>query len=83
MPSSRFWHKAEPMMLSDLKLFRDQTVTLRMRNGEIAKVKVVLLDEEYDDLIVDVLEASTPERYRDSLAAYTFAVSDIESAELA
>jgi small nuclear ribonucleoprotein (snRNP)-like protein len=76
-------HNAEAMTLSELKQFLDKTVTLRMTNGETAKVRVRVVDEEYDDLIVDVLETSTPERYRDRLAAYTFAASDIESAELA
>jgi len=71
------------MTLSDLKQFLDKTVRLRMANGETAKVRVLVIDEEYDDLIVDVLETSTPERYRDRSAAYTFAASDIESAELA
>jgi hypothetical protein len=69
------------MMLRDLKRFLDKTVTLRMTNGEIAKVKVRLVDDEHDDLIVDGLESSTPERYRDGFSAYTFAASDIESAE--
>jgi small nuclear ribonucleoprotein (snRNP)-like protein len=78
------WHNAELMMLSELKQFLDKTVSLRMTNGEIAKVKVRFVDDEYDDLIVDVLETSAPERYRDGLAAaYTFAASDIESAEAA
>jgi hypothetical protein len=76
-------HNAEAMTLSDLKQFLDKTVTLRMTDGEIAKVRVRVVDEEYDDLIADVLETSSPARYRDRLAAYTFAASDIESAELA
>ena len=71
------------MTLNDLKPFLDKTVTLRMTDGEIAKVKVRMVDEEYDDLIVDVLETSSPERYRNHLAAYTFAATDIASAELA
>jgi hypothetical protein len=71
------------MTLSDLKQFLDKTVMLRMTDGETAKVKVRVVDEEYDDLIVDVLETSAPQRYRDLSAAYTFAASDIESAELA
>lgn len=53
------------MTLSDLKQFLDKAVTLHMTNGETAKVRVRVVDEEYDDLIVDVLETSTPERYRD------------------
>ncbi len=70
------------MMLNDLKPFLDKTVTLRMTDGEIAKVRLRMVDEEYDDLIVDVLETSSPERYRNHLAAYTFAAADIASAEL-
>jgi hypothetical protein len=73
----------DPMTLNDLKPFLDKTVTLRMTDGEIAKVRVRMVDEEYDDLIVDVLETSSPERYRNHLAAYTFAATDIASAELA
>jgi hypothetical protein len=76
-------HNAEPMTLSDLKQFLDKIVTLRMTDGEIAKVRVCVVDEEYDDLIVDVLETSSPARYRDRSAAYTVAASDIVSAELA
>jgi len=69
------------MTVNDLKQFLDKTVTLRMTNGEVAKVRVRVVDEEYDDLIVDVLETSSPERYRDRAAAYTFAASDIASVE--
>jgi hypothetical protein len=76
-------HNAELMTLGDLKQFLDKTVTLRMTDGEVAKVRVRLVDEEYDDLIVDVLETSAPARYRDRSSAYTFAASDIESADLA
>jgi hypothetical protein len=70
------------MTLSDLRPFLDKTVTLCMIDGEIAKVTVCMVDEEYDDLIVEILETSCPERYRDD-SAYTFAAADIASAELA
>jgi hypothetical protein len=73
----------DPMTINDLKPFLDKTVTLRMTDGEIAKVRVRMVDEEYDDLIVDVLETSSPERYRNHPSAYTFAATDIASAELA
>ena len=75
-------HNSDPMTLNDLKAFLDKTVTLRMTNGEVAKVRVRMVDGEYDDLIVDVLETSSPEHYRNHLAAYTFAATDIASAEL-
>jgi small nuclear ribonucleoprotein (snRNP)-like protein len=70
------------MTLSDLKQFLDKTVTLRMTNGETVKVRVRAIDEEYDNLIVDVLETSTPEHPLDRSAAYITAASHIESAEL-
>lgn len=59
-----------------------QKVTLRITDGEIVKVKIRIVDEEYDDLIVDVLETSSPELYRNPQAAYTFAATEIKSAEL-
>lgn len=70
------------MVLSDLKQFLDKTVILRMTDGEVAKVKVGFVDEEYQDIIVDVLETSHPDRYRDTSASYTFAAADILSAEI-
>jgi small nuclear ribonucleoprotein (snRNP)-like protein len=60
------------MTLSELKQFLDKTVTLRMTNGETAKVRVRVVDEEYDDLIVDVLETSTPERLPGSFGGAHF-----------
>ena len=38
-------HNAERMTLSDLKQFLDKTVTLRMTDGEIPKVRVLVVDE--------------------------------------
>lgn len=71
------------MRIDDLKQFVDKTVTLRMTDGETAKVKVDFVDEEYEDMIAAVVETSRPERYRAPCARYTFAASDIVSVELA
>jgi len=54
------------MELNDLKQFLDKIVILRMTDGEVAKVKVDFIDEEYQDIIVDVLWTSRPDRYRDT-----------------
>ncbi|MFZ0953182.1 MAG: hypothetical protein WAN17_13005 [Candidatus Sulfotelmatobacter sp.] len=70
------------MRINDLKQFVDKTVTLRMTDGETAKVKVDFVDEEYDDIIAAVVETSRPEHYRAPCAVYTFAARDILSAEL-
>jgi hypothetical protein len=68
--------------INDLKQFVDKTVTLRMTDGETAKVKVDFVDEEYEDVIGAVLETSRPEHYRAPCAEYSFAARDIVAAEL-
>jgi hypothetical protein len=69
------------MRISDLKEFADKTVTLRMTDGEVAKVFVRFADEEYEDIIVDVLESTRFQPYNPA-SAYTFAATDIISAEV-
>ena len=60
------------MRINDLKQFVDRTVTLRMTDGETAKVKVDFVDEEYEDIIAAVLETSRPEHHRAPCAMHTF-----------
>ncbi len=69
------------MKISDLKPLVDKTVTLRMADGEVAKVRLHSADEEYDDIIVDVLESTRSQPY-DSANAYTFAAAEIVSADV-
>ena len=71
------------MKISELKELVDRTVTLRLTDGEFAKVFVCFADEEYNDIIVDILETTRPERYRDPSASYTIDASDIISVEAA
>jgi len=68
------------MKISDLKEFVDKTVTLRMTDGEVTKVRVDWFSEEYDDIIVDVLESTRSQPY-DPSCAYTIAAADILSVE--
>ena len=75
--------RKRPLKLSVLNQFVDKTVLVKMTDGETATVRVNFVDVEYDDIIVDVLETSRPDRYRERMAAYTFAARDIVSAKLA
>jgi hypothetical protein len=68
------------MRISDLNQFVGQTITLRMTDGELAKVRVHSISEEYDDIIVDVLESTRSQPY-DPACVYTFAAADIVFAE--
>ena len=65
------------MTIEDLEPFLDSAVTLRMTKGEVAKVKVLFVDEEYADIIVYVLETSQSNQYTDLSGALTFAAADI------
>jgi len=71
-----------PMRIDDLKQFVDKTVTLRMTDGETAKVKVNFVDEDCEDLIAAVLETSRPQHNSAPCALHTFSAGDIVSAEL-
>jgi len=70
------------VQLNQLKQLCDKTVILHLTDGEVSKVKIIYVDDEYEDIIADVLETSRPDRYRDSSAVYTIAAVDIMSAEL-
>ena len=70
------------MRIDDLKQFVDKTITVRMNDGEIAKVKVTFVDEEHEDIIGAVEETSCPDHYHTACAVYTFAAADIASVEL-
>jgi hypothetical protein len=69
------------MKISELSEFVDKTVTLRLTDGEVAKVRVLWISEEYSDIIVDVLESTRSQPY-DSSCAYAFTAADIISAEI-
>jgi hypothetical protein len=70
------------MRINELKQFVETTVTLLMKDGEIAKVKVNFVDEEEEKIIGAVVETSHPERHRAPCAVYTFAAEEIISAEM-
>ena len=69
------------MKIADLKPYVNKTITLRMTDGEIAKVRMYFADEECDDIIVDVLESTRSQPY-DPASSYTFAAADISSVEV-
>jgi hypothetical protein len=70
------------MRIDDLKQFVDKTVRVRMKDGEIAKVKVNFVDEEDEEIIAAVVETSCPDHYRAPCALHTFAAADIARVEL-
>ena len=66
----------------ELKPFQDQVVVLRLKDGETLRAKVHFVDQEYEDIIVDVIETNQPEHYKDPNSAYTVQAAEILTVEL-
>jgi len=69
------------MTTGELRPFENKIVTLTLTDGEVMKARLYFVDEEYQDVIVDVLETTTPERYQArETSAFCVCVADIVSA---
>jgi len=71
----------DTMTIEQLKNYQDKSAILKLSDGEIATVKVLFVDFEYEDIIVDIINTDRPQRYKQSDAAYTIDVADIVSVE--
>lgn len=69
------------MTLAELKPLWNSVVTLRTTDGEVLKAKIVWVDEEYDDIIVEVIDTNQPDHYKDPKAVYTVNAADILTVE--
>ncbi|HEY6466755.1 MAG TPA: hypothetical protein VIY69_12230 [Candidatus Acidoferrales bacterium] len=70
------------MTIGELQQFQDRTVLLHVLDGEILKAKIIVVDMEYEDLVVDVVETSQPEHYKGPDACYTVRAADIPCIEM-
>jgi hypothetical protein len=69
------------MTIAELRPYQDKTVILGLADGEITTGKIVFVDAEYEDIIVDIVSTNRPDNYRDSDSAYTIAAIDLISVE--
>ena len=67
------------MVKSDFKRFDGKELVLQLKGGEELRAKITFVDDEYDDLIVDVIATNQPEHYQTPNAAYTVNIADILS----
>lgn len=51
------------MTIAELRPYQDKTVILNLHDGEIATVKIALVDADHEDIIVDIVHTSRPEQY--------------------
>ena len=57
-------------------------MALHLTDGEVLRAKVLFVDLEDQDIIVNVLETNQPEHYKDPNASYIVAASQIISARI-
>ena len=69
------------MTLAEIRLYQDKTVTLTLVDGEVATVKIIFVDTEYEDVVVDIVSTNRPGNYRHVGASYTIAVVDVVSVQ--
>jgi hypothetical protein len=65
------------MNISELKQYEDKIAVLTLSDGEITKAKILFVDSEYEDIVVDVISTNRPETYRRSDSSYIVRVVDL------
>ena len=66
------------MTIAELRQYQDRTVVLNLHDGDIARVKIVFVDAEYEDIIVDIMHTNRPEQYKGpSDSAYTIRAANV------
>ena len=70
------------MTFAEMKRFEDKLALLKCADGEVIKAKVLFVDEEYADVILDVASTSKMEKWQkghpNSDAAYVIPLAEIE-----
>jgi hypothetical protein len=69
------------MTVEEVKPYQDKVAVLRLSDGEVSKVEILFVDVEYNDIIVQIISSSQPERYRHPGAAYAIRVADLAAIE--
>lgn len=69
------------LTVAELKRYQDKTVLLNLHDGEIATAKILFVDAEYQDIIVDIVHTNRPETYKKSISACAFTIraSNVDS----
>ena len=70
------------MTIAEFRPYHDKTVILTFHDGEIATVKIALVDADHEEIIVDIVHTSRPEQYKGPTnSAYTLRAADIASVD--
>lgn len=73
------------MIFSTMKSFQDRLVLLKCADGEAIKAKVLFVDEEYQDVILNVVSTDKPGKWPSgnpsSDSVYAIPLSEIVTVE--
>jgi hypothetical protein len=69
------------LTIAEIKPYQDKTVILKLSNGEITTAKIVFIDTEYEDFVVDVVTTNRPDTYHRTDSVYAIAAADLVSVE--
>ena len=71
--------------MSKRNAFEDKTVSVKCTDGELISGKISLVDEEYQDLIIDVTYTSRPDKWPpghpNPACVYNITLQEIDSIE--
>jgi small nuclear ribonucleoprotein (snRNP)-like protein len=65
------------MKALDVKEFQDKTVVMELESGEVLTAKILMVDVEYEDVVVDVIRTNRPELNLKSDAVYAIALAQM------
>lgn len=71
------------MTVEELTPYQNKSVLLHLKNGEIARAKVVFVFAEYEYMVVDIVNTNRPDKYTAGIssAAYVIQASDLAAVE--
>ena len=68
--------------VNELQTFQDCKVILRLTDGEMMTARILFVDLEYEDIVVDVLSTNNQQQYKGPEGAvYAVKATDIVSVE--
>jgi hypothetical protein len=67
--------------LAEITPCQDNTVILRLSDGEITRGKIAFADTEYEDIVFDLIRTNRPGTYCECDAVYTLAIADLIAVE--
>jgi hypothetical protein len=68
------------MTIDEVRPYQDKSVILCLHDGEIARARILFVDLEYEDIIVDIIDSNRIQEYKGwSNDTYAIRADDLAS----